>query len=160
MKSSSLRRVASRLLFAPLSFLAAHGTALADDPLGTAFDNGSSFNAIPIQCSKSTVSDTGPPLVKDSTGVHHETARPFSLGGASGVISFTNNVSLDIHSENRVWNLARIGDSVQVCLIALPARTASCNPQIDMRGRRYYVYDYRTQGAFIETTGAHACGGA
>jgi len=163
MNRLSLPQIASWLLLVPFGLLASYGTALAEDPLGTAFDNGSSFNAIPIKCSKGAVTDTGSPIVEDSIGgpAHHETGPgPFSLGGTSGMISFSNNVELDIHSPNRVWSLVKIGDPVQVCLIALPARTATCNPQIDARGRRYYVYDYRTQGAFIETTGAHACGGA
>jgi hypothetical protein len=54
----------------------------------------------------------------------------------------------------------RAGDRVQVCLLALPEPTQSCNPETDPRGRHYRVWDYRQHAAYIGVSGEHECGGA
>ena len=123
-----------------------------------------SYDAQPIHCDSATVTDWGAPEVGEagSAAVHH---LPFgdSIGGVYGYESFSNKVSVSIHTEpfaNRIWTQTKVKDKVQVCLLSIPARTDTCNPDIDERGRMYYVYNYRLKGAFIELTGSHACGGA
>jgi hypothetical protein len=124
----------------------------------------SSFNAVPLRCDAATVTDTGGPITAAGPGMpfHHEPVGEM-VGGTIGMIAFSNKLELSIHSEvgsNRVWGMTKIGDHVQVCLIARPARDETCNPDVDTRGQTYYVYNYRLKGAFIETTGLHFCGGA
>lgn len=54
----------------------------------------------------------------------------------------------------------RLGDRVRVCLLSTPTKTASCNPEVDPRGRYYEVYDFRTHLRYQETNSNHGCGGA
>jgi len=61
---------------------------------------------------------------------------------------------------NSVQRYAKIGDQIQVCILAIPARSETCNPDVDYRGRLFYIYDYRLKGAWLETQGHHYCGGA
>ena len=61
---------------------------------------------------------------------------------------------------NSVQRYAKIGDKIQACLLAIPARSETCNPDVDPRGRLYYIYDYRLKGAWLESQGHHYCGGA
>ena len=54
----------------------------------------------------------------------------------------------------------RVGDAVQVCLLAVPKPDDRCHPETDERGRVYRVYDYRLKTAYTGSLGNHDCGGA
>lgn len=136
------------------SFMSQLGLAFADEGLQM---SGSSYNSIPIKCLDTKITAIRHPQWLANLGTWN------MLGGMYGSETFGNQVMVSIHTDpvdNRVWMQNKVGDKVQICLLSIPARTDRCNPDIDTRGRIYYVYDYRLKGAFIETTGEHYCGGA
>ncbi len=108
---------------------------------------GGSFDAIPLKCSEATIVSK-----RDLTGP--------SMAD-SGLEVFSNGAEVTVKPYgNRVFEMTQVHDRVQVCLLAIPQKTDTCNPNIDKRGRLYYIYDYRIGGAYTETTGEHSCGGA
>jgi len=54
----------------------------------------------------------------------------------------------------------RAGDRVQVCFISRPAPTVDCNPDSDVRGRVFRVYDFKQQAQYYGQNTEHGCGGA
>ena len=54
----------------------------------------------------------------------------------------------------------RAGDRVQVCFISRPAPTVECNPDLDVRGRVFRVYDFKQQAQYYGQNTEHGCGGA
>ena len=59
-----------------------------------------------------------------------------------------------------VMTKERAGDRVQVCFISRPAPTADCNPDLDVRGRVFRVYDFKQQRQYYGQNTEHGCGGA
>jgi hypothetical protein len=52
------------------------------------------------------------------------------------------------------------GDEVQACFLGGPAPTIGCNPDKDLRGRDYRVWDYRQRKQYWGDNSEHGCGGA
>ncbi|MDQ2858313.1 MAG: hypothetical protein M3R53_06635 [Candidatus Eremiobacteraeota bacterium] len=76
-------------------------------------------------------------------------------------------VHYDGDRTNKLMQSEKIGDKVQVCLVAFPTPTHDpqtgkvvCNPNIDPRGLVYRVYDYRHHAAYMGPDSQHSCGGA
>lgn len=61
---------------------------------------------------------------------------------------------------SKIMQRERPGDPVQVCFLSRPAPTVDCNPDIDVRGRVFRVYDVKQRAQYSGQNTEHACGGA
>jgi len=62
--------------------------------------------------------------------------------------------------ETKIMQRERAGDHVQVCFLSRPAPTADCNPDLDVRGRVFRVYDVKQHAQYSGQNTEHGCGGA
>jgi hypothetical protein len=64
------------------------------------------------------------------------------------------------------YAVASAGDSVRVCLLSIPESLAppgggpGCDPNVDIRGRTFLVFDRSNKSAQVYSNGEHGCGGA
>ena len=71
----------------------------------------------------------------------------------------------DVYIPPGDYPVAKVGDSVRVCLLSVPKKTAEaggggCDPAVDGRGRTFLVYDKTNGAAGVYQNGEHGCGGA
>jgi hypothetical protein len=62
--------------------------------------------------------------------------------------------------ETKIMQRERPGDRVQVCFLSRPAPTVDCNPDEDVRGRIFRVYDVKQHAQYSGQNTEHSCGGA
>ena len=123
-----------------------------------------------VSCVDTTVTSVTPRLVGgdqthftpadfQASGVSVEFAtglgiRPLDPSGRAGVTHYQDTVG------NNVMMREHAGDKVQVCFLGGPPPTKYCNPDKDLRGRNYRVWDYRQQRQYAGMNSEHDCGGA
>jgi hypothetical protein len=98
-------------------------------------------------CTDTTVKSIGSRLT-DGDG------KPMPNMGSA--VAFASGLSLVDYETPKVVELQRVGDKVQVCLIAVPQ---NC-PKGDDRGKLYRVFDYRQKASYEMADSQHMCGGA
>jgi hypothetical protein len=62
--------------------------------------------------------------------------------------------------DTKIMQRERPGDPVQVCFLSRPAPTIDCNPDEDVRGRVFRVYDIKQRAQYSGQNFEHGCGGA
>jgi hypothetical protein len=61
---------------------------------------------------------------------------------------------------NNIMMNERVGDRVRVCFLGGPKADRACDPNTDLRGRKFSVYDYRQHASYSGMNSEHGCGGA
>lgn len=124
--------------------------ALADDPLEE--------NPQPYRCEDSVVTKVGTYFENDPSSGFYAVFQ-----SKVGVEQFSDAFAAVVDrtaQPTSVLAKQKVGDKVQVCLIASPTKNQYCNPDKDPRGRFFRVYNYRLKAAYSGTNANHLCGGA
>ncbi|MGP6158445.1 MAG: hypothetical protein ACLPYS_13230 [Vulcanimicrobiaceae bacterium] len=123
-----------------------------------------------VSCVDTTVTSVTPRLT--SEGRTTFTTADFQSSGVD--VSFATGLGIQpldpqghaevVHYQNTAGNEVMMrehrGDRVQVCFLGGPAPTLECNPDKDLRGREYRVWDYKQQKQYSGGNSEHDCGGA
>lgn len=130
--------------------LAQSHAAFADDP--------TEGNPQPYRCEDSVVTKVGTYFENDSSSGFYALFQ-----SKLGVEQFPDDHAAVVDrnaAPNSTLAQQKVGDKVQVCLIASPTKDQYCNPDQDSRGRFFRVYNYRLKAAYSGTNANHLCGGA
>lgn len=122
-----------------------------------------------VACTNTTVKSVQPRLTAD--GQTKFTAQDFETGVEVVFNTHLGNdpahpgmfASVTVYGgmpEGKIMQRERPGDPVQVCFLSRPAPTVDCNPDEDVRGRIFRVYDVKQRAQYSGQNTEHACGGA
>jgi len=138
------------IALATVLLLAQSHAAFADDPTEN--------NPQPYRCEDSVVTKVGTYFENDPSSGFYAVFQ--SKLGVEQFPDYHAAVVDRSAAPNSALAQQKVGDKVQICLIASPAKDKYCDPDKDSRGRFFRVYNYRLKAAYSGTNANHWCGGA
>jgi hypothetical protein len=138
-----------------------YGARMPDPNWGS----GGAWHYTSVSCADTTITTVGPRLPGGTdraswNGSFVAYATDLGFHGLTDLSGKTRTASVTDYGLNPIMVKERVGDKVQVCLISSPIPMAGCNPDKDLRGRWYRVFDYRLHVAYSGSSSEHGCGGA